>query len=131
MEAVLSEKERRRKFFLFLPLFVVPFAAVFFFLFGGGKGAAMAAAHGGPSKGFNTNLPGARLKDGKGLDKMSFYDQADRDSANLKEKLSNDPYFGRGAAGSTNLPVRTGGTIQNIQNNLLRQHPEFAAAVGQ
>lgn len=131
MEAVLNETERRRKFFLFLPVFVVPFLAVFFYLFGGGKGAAAATAHSGPSKGFNTNLPGARIKDGKGLSKMSFYEQADRDSASLKEKLSNDPYFGRSASGSGAISTRSDGSVQSIQNNILRQHPELAGAIGQ
>ena len=41
----------------------------------------------------NLQLPNANLKDDKLADKMSFYDQADKDSIELAEQMRNDPYY--------------------------------------
>ena len=123
--------ERKRKFFMVLPVFAAPLLTVFFFLLGGGKGDALAAQKGAGSKGFNMNLPGALLKDQKDLTKMSFYEQADKDSASLKQKMASDPYFGKANDGGVKMPGVTGpGSLQSIQENLLKQHPELKSAVG-
>jgi len=123
--------ERKRKFFMVLPVFVVPLLSVFFFLLGGGKGNALAAQKAAGTSGFNMNLPGAQLKDEKDLTKMSFYEQADKDSASLKQKMASDPYFGKTSDGGFKRTGATGtGSLQGIQESLLKQHPEFKSALG-
>lgn len=74
------QEERKRKLFLFLPILVLPFLALGFYALGGGtsSGSAQTAA---VNKGINTNLPGAKLKDGQSPDKLSLMDKAKRDTA--------------------------------------------------
>jgi conjugative transposon TraM protein len=83
---------RKRKMMLVLPLLVIPFLTMAFWAMGGGKGAAtqtkVPITHG-----LNLELPDAVLKDDKKLDKLSFYDQADKDSIKLAEMIRNDPYY--------------------------------------
>jgi len=80
---------RQRRFLLLLPLLVLPFIALLFWaLGGGGTNTSMAAMQ----SGFNIELPGAQLKDGK-ENKLSLYRQADKDSLQLREQIENDPYF--------------------------------------
>ena len=59
--------------------------ALGFYALGGGKDDAQAqtAASG---KGINTELPGAKFQKGEAKDKMSLYNQAQRDSAAGKSK---------------------------------------------
>jgi conjugative transposon TraM protein len=45
------------------------------------------------TSGLNVELPGANLKDDKVLSKLSFYEQAERDSAKRSEWIKNDPYY--------------------------------------
>lgn len=45
--------------------------------------------------GLNADLPGAHLKDDRGVDKMSFYDQAEIDSVKKGEKLKAEAFYGR------------------------------------
>jgi len=92
-EQTLSPKMlRQRKFLLVLPLLVVPFITLFFWALGGGE-INPANAKDNEPKGFNMNLPDAKLKDGKGLNKMSYYNQASLDSVKLKEQMKSDPYY--------------------------------------
>jgi hypothetical protein len=74
------QEERKRKLFLFMPILMLPFLALGFYALGGGKssGSAQTAA---VNKGINTNLPGAKLKDGQSPDKLSLMDKAKRDTA--------------------------------------------------
>ncbi|MBI3137222.1 MAG: conjugative transposon protein TraM [Sphingobacteriales bacterium] len=44
-------------------------------------------------KGLNPDLPGARLKGEENMDKLSFYEQAEKDSAKMEELMRNDPYY--------------------------------------
>jgi conjugative transposon TraM protein len=85
-----SVKLRRRKMLLVLPLLVVPFLTLLFWALGGGKQSTMTEQR---SEGINLNLPGAALKDDKGLDKLSFYDLAQKDSMKLGEQLKADRYW--------------------------------------
>lgn len=44
-------------------------------------------------KGLNTMMPGAVLKDDRGMDKLSFYEEMAKDSLKQKEQERNDPFF--------------------------------------
>jgi hypothetical protein len=87
-------KNRQRKFLMVLPLMIIPFLTMAFWALGGGKGNA--AAQSINSKGLNTNMPKAVLKDEKGYTKMSFYDEVMSDSLKQKEREKNDPFFSLG-----------------------------------
>ena len=83
---------RQRKFLVALPILVLPFATLLFWALGGGK------PDGNPQKettsnGFNLRLPDAHLSDDASLDKMSYYDRAQSDSARLDQLTRNDPYY--------------------------------------
>lgn len=82
---------RQRKFLMVLPLLVLPFITMIFWSLGGGKVGAVQAAVG--SKGLNTKLPDAHISVDKGRDKLSFYQQADKDSVLRKQQIQNDPYY--------------------------------------
>lgn len=89
----LTPKQRRqRKSLLVLPLIVFLFTTLLFWALGGGK-VSPADASLSPSKGLNTTLPDARLKDERGLNKMSYYDKAASDSVRLKQQMKIDPYY--------------------------------------
>lgn len=81
--------KKKRKMMLVLPLLVIPFLTMAFWALGGGTGKAIVA----DSKGLNLALPDANLKEDKALDKLSFYDQAAKDSMKREEWMRNDPYF--------------------------------------
>ncbi|MFP5439100.1 MAG: conjugative transposon protein TraM [Bacteroidia bacterium] len=84
----LTPKElRRRKLFLMLPVMALPFLTLFFWAMGGGTVEA-AEATVDVKKGFNINLPNPNFKDDKALDKLSYYDNATKDS--LKDKAKNE-----------------------------------------
>jgi conjugative transposon TraM protein len=84
---------QKRKFFLVLPLLVLPFITLLFWAFGGGKGGDAQAGQRAAKGGLNLELPDAHLKDDKSLDKLSYYEQAASDSAKLEELMKNDPYY--------------------------------------
>jgi conjugative transposon TraM protein len=79
---------RKRKFLLVMPVLIVPFLTMAFWALGGGKGKPSAAVV--SKAGLNTKLPDAKLKADKGLNKMSFYELAQKDSQKLKEALAKD-----------------------------------------
>ena len=72
---------KRRKFLMVLPLLVLPFVTMGFWALGGGSKTTVTAVQ--SSRGLNMMLPDAELKVKDGPDKMSLYDQAQRDSAKL------------------------------------------------
>lgn len=78
---------RKRKFYLVLPLLVLPFVTLAFWAMGGGRNESEFKI----STGLNLQLPDAKLKDEEGLDKLSFYNLADKDSLKNAEALRNDP----------------------------------------
>lgn len=84
---------RQRKFFMALPLLVLPFMTLLFWALGGGKVNNVNAQQG--QQGFNMQLPGANLKDDKPLDKLSYYEKAASDSLKLQQLMDNDPYYMR------------------------------------
>lgn len=86
-----SKSMRQRKMMLVLPLLVIPFLTMAFWALGGGKGKNSQRL--GSVPGLNLNLPDAQLKDDKTVDKLSFYDKADQDSAKREEYMRSDPYY--------------------------------------
>jgi len=75
-----------------LPLLVLPFLAMIFWALGGGRATTVQGEVN--RTGLNLELPGAHFKKGEELwDKLSLYDQAQRDSAKYEEAKRNDPYY--------------------------------------
>jgi conjugative transposon TraM protein len=81
---------RKRKMMVVLPLLVLPFLTMAFWALGGGNATIIEKKQ---TQGLNLQLPNANLKDDKLADKMSFYDEADKDSIKLAEQMRNDPYY--------------------------------------
>ena len=90
-----TQEERKRKMLLILPLLLLPFLALAFYALGGGKGN-LANGNQQISKGLNTTLPGAQLKNEKAQDKMALYDKAMRDSASAKSRASGNAFAALG-----------------------------------
>ncbi|WP_293299814.1 conjugative transposon protein TraM [Pedobacter sp. UBA4863] len=83
--------ERQKKFLLVLPLITLPFLTMIFWALGGGqKGMASETATG---KGINLELPNASFQKEKSLDKMAYYDDANADSAKIRDQMKTDPYY--------------------------------------
>lgn len=84
---------KQRKFYMVLPLLVLPFITVIFWALGGGQGIP-AQATAVESHGLNVQLPSAQLtNDAKMWDKVWLYQKAKQDSAKYQEAKRNDPYF--------------------------------------
>ena len=83
---------QQRKFYMVLPLLVLPFITMIFWALGGGKGTPVQAQ---PIKsGLNLELPGAHFdKEDELWDKFTLYEQAKRDSLKYEEARRNDPYY--------------------------------------
>lgn len=79
-----------RRFYLVLPLLVLPFLTIAFWLMGGGE--TVSGKVGGKS-GMNTSLPDAHNGKDSGRDKLSFYELAYADSVKRREARQNDPNF--------------------------------------
>jgi hypothetical protein len=69
--------EKQRKFYLILPLLVIPFLTMAFWALGGGKTTPPQSA----AKEMDTTLPEAQFNKGQKQDKMAVYQTALRDSA--------------------------------------------------
>jgi conjugative transposon TraM protein len=91
---------RKQKMLLVLPILVVPFITLGFWALGGGKGNVQVAAD---KEGLNLHLPDPKLKKETILDKLGFYDKADKDSLRLAEEIQNDPYYRQPDAGTANV----------------------------
>src|SRR5690606_31069925 len=83
---------KKRKMLLVFPVLVVPFLTLAFYAMGGGRGQSPTVENHGTT-GLNLQLPDARLKEDKLLDKLGFYDKAARDSAKKQEWMRSDPYY--------------------------------------
>jgi conjugative transposon TraM protein len=87
----MNEKQiKTRRFYLMLPLLVLPFITIAFGLMGGGSAASGVSVR---KNGLNTALPDAHNGKDSGRDKMSFYEMANAESAKRNEQLRNDPNF--------------------------------------
>jgi conjugative transposon TraM protein len=105
---------RKRKMLLVLPLLIIPFLTMVFWALGGGKVDASSAQK--QATGLNLQLPNAQLKDDKGENKLSYYEQAEKESAKLRGGMENDPFFQKALpdslpekiSGSNPYPLATG-----------------------
>jgi conjugative transposon TraM protein len=84
---------KRRNLLVILPVLTLPFMTLMFWAFGGGKGNATAQTD--VHAGLNLKLPDAKFKEQKGLNKLSFYEQAALDSAKTKAAEKLDPYWNK------------------------------------
>jgi conjugative transposon TraM protein len=92
-QKILSPKIlRQRKFFLILPVLILPF--ITFFLFSVGLvGSAGSQVLSKSNAGFNSNLPDALPSKDSNWNKLQFYEAADKDSAKYRTQQKNDPNF--------------------------------------
>ncbi|MDM8176003.1 conjugative transposon protein TraM [Olivibacter sp. 47] len=98
---------RERRFMTALPILALPFLTLMFWVLGGGSAAEIAAGQPDAKSGLNPDLPAAKLKD-KQLDKFSYYQQAEADSAKLNQQQRRDPYYNEN--NSTDESATTGKT---------------------
>lgn len=77
---------------LVLPVLIIPFVIILFILLGGGKGGSEPGSN-LHAAGLNVKLPDAHFKKGFDKSKLSLYEEASKDSAILKERIKNDPYY--------------------------------------
>lgn len=84
---------RKRKMLLLLPVLVLPFITLLFWALGGGKADSDGHSPARLAEGLNLQLPDARLKDDKKMNKLSYYEIAAYDSAKRQELLRNDPFY--------------------------------------
>ncbi len=89
----LKQFVQARKFLLVLPLLVLPFTTLLFWSLGGIKANNAQSQPVTARGGLNATLPDANVKDDKALNKLSYYEKTDSDSARIKEQMSNDPYY--------------------------------------
>jgi len=78
---------KKRKFFLAIPVLILPFLTMAFWALGGGKDAGKSEKI-TPDRGIDMVLPSAQFKDKKGKDKMGIYQSAVKDSSTTKEGVS-------------------------------------------
>jgi conjugative transposon TraM protein len=83
---------QKRRFYMVLPLLVLPFLTMMFWALGGGQGTP-AQASVIDFGGLNVTLPDAHFDEMEIWDKMSLYEMAERDSARYEEARESDPYF--------------------------------------
>src|SRR4051812_18332134 len=91
-QANTDKKIKQRKFLLVLPAIALPFLTFLLWSLGI-VGASNVKASAIVTNGLNMQLPDAKLKENKSWDKLSFYEQADKDSAKYQDALKNDPYY--------------------------------------
>ena len=89
-----AEFERKKKFFTFLPLFILPILILLFWALGGGKGNAAdlgdAAAAAGPVNQVKTDLPGAIVE--REESKRGVYEREAKDRERRRYDMARDPY---------------------------------------
>lgn len=82
-----TTQENNRKILLFLPILVLPFLALAFYAMGGGKENTNSKLL--AQQGINAHLPDANFKHDDPTNKMGFYQQSDRDSADNGNGIKN------------------------------------------
>ena len=85
------KKQRERRFFLFLPMVILPF--IIFLCWKMGAGQPLPSGKISQQSGLLTELPGAKLLVGDSRrSKLELYALAKRDSLKLQELMRSDPY---------------------------------------
>lgn len=112
---------KQRKFLTVLPLLVIPFLTVFFVLLGGGTNTDVLAAS-ADAPGFNKDIPTAVVEE-QPLDKMKYYELAEKNAADLLEQQKNDPYYRGGSIDEYSSPDDSGsqtryGTSGNVNTSV-------------
>lgn len=87
-----SKVLRQRRFYLVLPILVLPFITLLFWVMGGGKEARVQSIS-EIRKGLDLTLPATQADGKKYLTKMDYYHQATLDSTKRREQIKNDPYY--------------------------------------
>ncbi|MEP7374606.1 MAG: conjugative transposon protein TraM [Chitinophagaceae bacterium] len=88
----MSKNLKKRRMLLVLPFLVLPFVTIIFWALGGGKAGKEKIAQ--SDSGLNMKVPDANLKEEEKLmDKLFFYDKADKDSVKMEEWMRSDPYY--------------------------------------
>lgn len=83
---------QQRRFYMVLPLLMLPFITMIFWALGGGQGTPVQAQE--IRSGLNMELPGAHFdKEDELWNKFELYEQAKRDSLKYEEARRNDPYY--------------------------------------
>jgi len=100
--------EKQKKLLLVIPLLAIPFATLFFWALGGGKTAQ--AQNVAQLQGLNMKVPGAKLKNDSAENKLSFYEQAEKDSLKNQQARKDDPYYKADSAHGA------------VKNDLLEHH---------
>lgn len=104
-----TQKGRGRKFLLLLPLFILPLVTLLFWAMGGGSASPSGLVN---KKGFNLQLPSAKIKDDKAMDKLNYYDQAALDSTKLDELRKKDPNYRFAGIDSSHTDKITGNGLR-------------------
>jgi conjugative transposon TraM protein len=94
---------RKRKMMLVLPLLVIPFVTLAFYALGGGQAHAD-GLNKEAVKGLNLKLPDVASKEDQLMDKLGFYEKAQKDSMQLAEWMLSDPYYKQTSFASDTLP---------------------------
>ncbi len=82
---------RKRRMLLVFPLLVIPFLTLSFWAMGGGESDGANAQK--QTTGLNLQLPNAQLQDDRNENKLSYYEQAEKDSLEWRQSRGNDPFF--------------------------------------
>jgi conjugative transposon TraM protein len=112
---------RQRRFYLVLPILVIPFLTIIFWAMGGGSGVSTEVTA-MPNTGLNLDLPPAQLtNETKMWDKLALYQKAKQDSMKYLEAKRNDPYFRFSTLTSFNEKQDT--TRKNVNSSLGKKDP--------
>lgn len=95
------EFERKKRFYTFLPLILVPFLTLLFWMVGSFTENETLANSKSESK-LNIDLPDFQRDPKEALSKMNYYDQANADSLKLEEMRKVDPYYQMEVSGNIN-----------------------------
>jgi conjugative transposon TraM protein len=92
MKASIEKFKRQKRLYLILPVMFAPFLVMLFWALGGGKGVYVEEPE--TNEGLNTQVPNAKLPETAiGWDKLTLYQQAQKDSLKKAEAERTDPYF--------------------------------------
>ncbi|PWT74950.1 MAG: conjugative transposon protein TraM [Bacteroidetes bacterium] len=84
---------KQRKFLLMLPLLVLPFIIIVIGLLARINRAHAEKRLAEVPAGINKKLPDPHFKKAKPKDKLAIYDESEKDSLRIKEKMKNDPFY--------------------------------------